>query len=179
MHLEFSIDGRKQLSRVLQGISDDIQNWQPALERMATDFYETQGDVFLSEGAAEGLARWAPLSPGYAAWKAQNYEGRPMLVLTGRLRSALTNPSGQGAIKRVEKRRLELGANVPVGRRNLALLHQRGTDRMPARPVIRISQPQRARWVRILQSYLWEEQLEDHIESEIRDAFRLSVEREP
>lgn len=163
VHLRFEVDGKAALSRVLTGIADDVENWKPALEDMASDFYRTQGDVFASGGAAEGLSAWPALSPAYTIWKRNNYGGRPILVLSGRLRSALTT-SGAGSIKRVTERNLELGANVPVGGHNLAALHQHGTSRMPARPVLRLTDPQKKRWVSILHTYLFEQQISNRMD---------------
>lgn len=177
VHLSFQIDGRDALSRVLQDISDDVQNWRPALEQMAADFYQTQGNVFQNEGSFEGLSGWPPLSPQYAIWKSNNYAGRPMLVLTGRLRAALTTPGAPGSIKQLDDRNLTLGVDVPVGSYNLARLHQDGTSRMPARPVLRLTDPQRSRWVRYLHTHLWETQLQTRITRELDAAFRLRLER--
>lgn len=163
VHLDFQIDGKASISRVLTGIADDVQDWKPALELMAEDYYRTQGAVFASGGAAEGLSGWAPLSPAYDIWKRNNYGGRPILVLTGRLRAALTT-SGAGSIKTITERNLTLGANVPVGGYNLARLHQDGTSRMPARPVMRLTEPQKSRWVRYLHTHLFEQQMSNRLD---------------
>ena len=177
IRLRIEIDGKVELDRVLTGIADDLEDWRPALDEMADDWYQNQGAVFVAAGAHEGLPGWQPLSPRYALWKRINYSGRPLLVLSGRLRAALVQRGNPGAIERIGERELILGADVPVGRWNLALLHQRGTRKMPARPVMRISQPQRARFVSILHTYLFGQQMHDRVSRELRHSFRLQLER--
>lgn len=177
IRLRIEIDGKVELNRVLTGIADDLQDWRPALNEMADDWYRNQGAIFYAAGAHEGLPGWEALSPRYALWKGINYPGRPMLVLSGRLRAAITQRGGRGAIERIKERELILGANVPVGSFNLALLHQRGTRTMPARPVMRISQPQRNRFVSILHTYLFGQQMHDRVSRELRQSFNLRLSR--
>jgi hypothetical protein len=178
IRLRIEIDGRVELNRVLTGIADDLEDWRPALGEMADDWYRSQGAVFTAAGAHEGLPGWEPLSDRYAVWKRINYPGRPMLVLSGRLRAAVTQRGGRGAIERIRERELIIGANVPVGSFNLALIHHRGTRRgLPARPLMRISQPQRRRFVGILHGYLFGQQMHDRVSRELRHSFNLRLTR--
>lgn len=180
IHLRFEVDGDVQLSRALDMVADELEDLSPAFERMAEDFYTTQWQVFAKEGGHEGLKPWAPLSERYEAWKERHYPGRPILVLTGRLRAALTTPNARGAIKQVTADTLILGAHVPVkGGWNLAALHQQGTRKMPARPPLRLTEPQKKRWVKYMHEHVWSESIIRSFERANYRAFRARVEREP
>jgi hypothetical protein len=96
--------------------------------------------TFRSEGSATGpKRRWAALSPRYAAWKSRRFPGRPILVLSGALRRALTQ-TGRGALVKSSKGSLEVGIK-PGKTARIAGYHQRGVppgdgSRMPARPPV-------------------------------------------
>jgi len=91
--------------------------------------------TFASEGSGTGDGkRWAPLSARYAAEKSRAYPGRPLLVRTSVLRSALTG-GGRGSRVRTTKTTLEVGVKgEPAG---YAGYHQNGTPIMPARPPVK------------------------------------------
>lgn len=182
VHLRFEIAGQVQLSRALEGIADDIGDWTPAFEEMAEDFYGRQRSVFNAQGSYEGLSRWKRLSPKYAEWKNRHFPGRKILVLTGRLKSSLTTDSGEGSIKLISEKEMSIGSYLPVGRKrwNLAMLHQLGTRKMPARPPMRLTEPQRSEWVGILHRYLWQDRIAEHMERNLNQRnFDLKVRREP
>lgn len=91
--------------------------------------------TFESEGSATGDRRaWVPLSPRYAARKAREFPGRPILVRTAALRSALTS-GGSGSRVRKSRRSLEVGARGEQAR--IGEYHQTGTAYMPARPPVK------------------------------------------
>lgn len=183
-YLHAEVEGKRQLSRALEIISDNIQDFTPAFEEMEMDFYQTQQRVFLREGSFEGLSAWAALSPRYAAWKRQHFPGRGILELTGELRASLTRPSAPGSIRVINPDWMEIGTKVrtPDGRYNLGLLHQRGTSRMPARPPLRLTKNQRKRWVSIAHRILWfgKGRIEDTLERHLNyKNWKLRVDREP
>jgi len=74
--------------------------------------------------------RWAPLSPKYAAWKKRHYGSLPKLILTGAMRDSFTY--------QVTPRTLRVESKVKYW-----TYHQTGTRKMPARPVVQISQKDR------------------------------------
>lgn len=85
---------------------------------------------FDAEGAGPQAGSWAPLSVSYSAWKQAHYGDLPKLVLTGAMRSALTESNAPGALREVSGDSLAYGTKgVPY-----ASFHQMGTGRMPARP---------------------------------------------
>jgi len=88
LELRWSIEGREDLVRRLRGISDKLQDWRPAFEETAHDLKEIfANDVFDTEGRAIGQP-WAPLSPAYAAYKAQKYPGKGILEASGKMRKS-------------------------------------------------------------------------------------------
>lgn len=80
---------------------------------MQTDWFDSQG-----------RGSWAPLSPGYAAWKSIYAPGQPLLVLDGALRDETDFET------RESDRELEIDISAPF----YWFYHQYGTVKMPARP---------------------------------------------
>lgn len=76
----------------LNARADDVADLRSLLEAFGPVFRAHMQEQFASEGELAG--GWAPLSPAYAAWKAEHYPGRPIGVLEGHLRSAMTGAAG-------------------------------------------------------------------------------------
>lgn len=147
--------GQEQLSRTFDKIGQGISNLRPAFENITKDFYTTQKGVFQGEGSFEDNPSWAKLSPAYKAWKDKNYPGKGILELTGRLKRAATSKDAMGSIYKLNNLALTMGVDIQVGGWNLAALHQFGTSRMPAREVIRLTNMEKNRWVRIFRDYIF------------------------
>lgn len=143
VRLRFAIDGDVQVSRVLDAATEAVSDLTPAWEQIAEDFRAEEEERF-------GGGEWAPLSPAYAAWKARHFPGKGILRRTGRLYESLTGES-QDSVADIEPLRLTLGTRTPY-----AVFHQRGTSRMPARPVIDLSPGFRRTAVRRVQRHLAE-----------------------
>jgi phage gpG-like protein len=152
--LRFNVMGQEQLSRTFNILQLGISNLKPALENIAKDFYTTQKGVFQSEGGYEGNPKWAKLSKEYKKWKDREHSGAKILELTGSLRKAATTKNAKGSVFNLEKNSLAMGVDLPVGGWNLAAIHQFGTKRMPAREVIRLTNMEKNRWVRIFKDYI-------------------------
>lgn len=117
------------MTPVLERIADDAQN------RVFTEQFDTEG------GRAHG---WAPLSPEYAAWKARFFPG-PILQRTGRMRDDFTG-RGSDTVRRLEGGdTLHVGASTPY-----AGAHQKGTDRLVARPPADATDEDRERWAEMV-----------------------------
>lgn len=100
----------------------DFRPWWPLLIPLFVGWMRQQFD---SEGAfASG--HWAPLSPNYAAYKAQHYPGRGILIAEGDLRRAASNPT---------RVMLPLELTLTIEDPKVAF-HQEGTANMPARPLL-------------------------------------------
>ena len=61
---------------------------------------------------AEGIPRWAPLSPSYEAWKRTVVGDVPILQLTGRLGRSLTQDT-EDTLYSVHPKSLQMGTHVP------------------------------------------------------------------
>lgn len=85
---------------------------------------------------------YQPLSPGYARYKAANYPGRPLLVVRGETVRSMTDPNHPDAKRKVafSGKTLTLGSKSRI-----AAYHQRGTSRMPARPLFVVTRRVRER----------------------------------
>lgn len=79
---------------------------------------------------------WKRLSPVYRAQKAKKYPGRPLLVITGRTVRSMTDSRSRDFIEKVKHggRTMEIGTDYEI-----AGYHQKGTKRMPARPLFRLT----------------------------------------
>lgn len=130
MTFDLTILGQKQMEIGFSRFAGAVEDWRPAWPQVVTALRGILTEQFDTEGAHGGKA-WAPLSPAYAAWKAQHYPGRPILVLTGQMRSSLTG--GRGV---VIPERHELTFGTPV---SYARYHQTGTPRMPSRPIFALT----------------------------------------
>lgn len=85
---------------------------------------------FDARGGGPAAGPWAPLSVKYAAWKAKVAPGAPINVLSGALRSALTEAGSANARREISAQSLSFGTvGVPY-----ASVKQTGSGKEPARP---------------------------------------------
>ena len=118
-----------------------------AAEKIRDDFLGEVATSFKSRGRSTGRS-WAPLSPTYKAWKDSAYPGRPLLVLTGRLRESLTNARSRDSVYNRRQNGCKL---VSLGTRGpYAGYHQHGTSKMPRRPVVVVKSKIGKRWAEYL-----------------------------
>jgi phage gpG-like protein len=134
---------RRDIAR-MQGRAEDLR---PALDAIAKVVASANQANFDSEGAAGAFGRWAPLSPGYRSWKEKHYPGRPILVLTGDLRDALTSTPMQ--IQYASAHELVMGTSIPYG-----AYHQTGTPRMPRRAPVALTEQVKRDMVKVAQRYI-------------------------
>jgi len=77
MHLSFQIEGEKQLSRKLRGISTGVKNWRPQMKKIGDYLVNVfSGPVFDTRGKEIGEP-WKPRTKSYP-W--------PILEKTGKMR---------------------------------------------------------------------------------------------
>jgi phage gpG-like protein len=72
-------------------------------------------------------------------------------VRTGALRDSLTQPVAPGHVEEMDRQTLSMGSRLPY-----ALFHQTGTRRMPARPIIVLSDDRAAKWTDFVRSAMEE-----------------------
>jgi len=151
VNLNFEIDGEQQLSRFFELAGNIIADYRSIFEQWGNDFRQTQENVFASEGAFEGRAKWQALSPKYAEWKSLYYPGQPILTRSGELRTSLTSEGGDHVF---DYKETEMWIGTSIG---YAIFHQRGTYKMPKRKVVELTDPQKKRWVDIARQVTWED----------------------
>lgn len=91
------------------------------------------------------------LSPVYKARKARKYPGRPLLVITGRTVRSMTDSRSRDFVEKVRHggKTMELGTDYEI-----AGYHQKGTRRMPARPLFRLTRRVAERMAEIISEAL-------------------------
>ena len=126
--------GGLKLLRGMEKWADLIQDASEAWPHVTSLIHRHNMRTFRTRGAGTGDGRkWVRLSPRYRARKARDFPGRPILVRTGALRSALTG--GSGSRVRKTKKTLTVGASGEQA--EIGTYHQLGTSSMPARPPIK------------------------------------------
>lgn len=142
--LEFSFDGVTQVATALSRFGEYARDLRPAYREISADFKKIAAETFSHSGPG-----WAPLSPTYAAWKGRHFPGKPILVRTGELQTAITG--GSGYVEKLEPLIWQVGVRHPA-----ATFHQRGTSRMPARKLVdfRRDPSIQRRWAKIVQRHL-------------------------
>ena len=122
-----------QLSRFGEGIGDFTPLWVET----GGLFKQDMAAQFATEGATSG-DEWAPLSDAYAAWKEKHYPGRTIGWLTGALMQSMTGGAGYTEI--LTPLTAEFGqddGSTPAEGGSYGRYFNDGTDKMPARPVLR------------------------------------------
>jgi phage gpG-like protein len=137
----FSVDleGQDRLTAALFAYQQRVKDLRPFwTDVFAPKYFAEVQDAFATEGRkrnTHGQFRggiWARLSPRYAAWKRVHYPGKKILERTGALKESVrwTGASlGASGIWESRPAYVRFGTNVSYGQ-----YHQRGTERMPARP---------------------------------------------
>lgn len=90
LSMSITIRGSKETKAKLKRLGSSLYELKPEMADIgakAAEYYSNQG--FASQGGVFG-ARWAALSPRYAAIKAKLYPGRGMLVRTGKMQDSFT-----------------------------------------------------------------------------------------
>jgi phage gpG-like protein len=142
----FTVEGETQIDRTLLRWADNLDNPIPLWDQLADRFATAEARQFSSEGAY-GSGGWTPLSPVYAAWKANAYPGKRILERTGELVRSLTRrPFG---VEVLTKRAMTVGSGIDYGR-----YHQRGGGTLPQRRPVELPESERRVWVRYIQNFI-------------------------
>lgn len=142
--LTFDVMGDTQVARGFSRFADNVKDMSDAFREIVKDFHEGERKQFETEGGY-GAGGWQPLAMSTVLRKGGP---SPILVREGTLRDSLV---GESPYSIVDIRPLEarMGTKVPYAR-----FHQKGTSRMPARPVIMLPEGQKTRWHKIVHRYL-------------------------
>lgn len=145
--LEWSIEGEKQLSRRLEGLTADVKNLTVPFRKSADMLIGVfSKDVFATEGAAIG-ERWQRLSPYTVAQKARlGYGGKGILERTGKMRRSFTSvvASDQAVIRNTADYFKYHQSNQP-------------RKKLPRRVIMKLGEQQKEQVVKIFQRYLQEQ----------------------
>jgi phage gpG-like protein len=140
-----------------------------ALEAVADDFLRMEAEQFASQGGRSGEP-WKALSP---EWARRRRGGGILVGRSGRLRTSLIRQRARGSVRRVTVRPGRTSGVEMGTTQKLAHLHQGGTTdryvrtyrgkplakpryagRLPARPVVAITERDQQRWRGILADHL-------------------------
>lgn len=148
MRVVIDVDGDKQVDRTLLRLAGRVIDAKPAFERIHQDLEQAEARQFRSEGGyASG--GWAPLAP---ATVVQRGSAHPILVRTGELRDSLTGQAS-GSVRVADRSFMVFGTRVPYAR-----FHQFGTDRMPRRRPVELTEGDRRQVPRRIQQHVLDRQ---------------------
>lgn len=147
MRFVMEMFGETQVDRTLTRLIDAATDARPAWDEIADRFASIEEQQFSSEGRA-GSGGWAPLSSAYAQWKARHYPGKPILERSGSLRDSLTRRPFP--IEKIDRLDMTIGSDSEYGR-----YHQAGTERMPQRKPVDLTEYQRRDLVKIMQAHVF------------------------
>jgi hypothetical protein len=151
LDLTISITGDKQFARTLGVKREAVRDMRPAwrsIEKILNAFGKRQ---FASSGASDGLRRWAPLKESTQKQKPPNLRNKP-LILSGKLRDALSSSNSFGSLRVKEKLQFVWGIDefeIPY-----AVHHQFGTRKMPRRSPVRLTSQMRRLIVNAMHSHI-------------------------
>lgn len=133
----------------LEHVPDDFR---PAFEKMAEDFWAHEAEIFASEGSG-----WRPLAPSTIRDRVKHGFGpAPIMVRTGRLMNSLISDTAPDSVYNVFPDRLELGTENPY-----AIYHQTGSikvvDHPPKRELANVPTTLRMQWMARIHDYLHDE----------------------
>lgn len=134
-----TIQGKENFLGGLQRVNDRVQDFRPTLEKLGDETFAIVRRRFDAEGPG-----WTPLSPAYAAQKAKEFPGKPILRRTDDLYNSFVK-GGRGNINRIAKLEGEFGSEDFK-----AMLHQEGKGRLPARPILVITDQDEAKFKQIV-----------------------------
>lgn len=137
------------LDRAFNRIDEYISDLRSVWPSVSREFYAIELEQFESQGAAGASGRWAPLSDAYARFKVRAFPGEPILQATHALKDSMTSPDALDSIFIPEPQQLTIGS-----KREGARAHQRGGGRLPARPIISLTEAQKRRIQKAIQSEL-------------------------
>ena len=157
--LRIELPGAAAITAHIENRVANLEDLRPAFREIVTTFRRHVQEAFDTEGGSTAAGRWAALSPGYKARKEKSHPGKTILRRSDALMRSLAG--GAGSIEEIGAQEMTVGSalSTPSGRWNLGLIHQEGTDdgRVPARPIIDLSDQQRKEYRKILSEHVWDE----------------------
>lgn len=151
--LHARIDGDRRVRQLLSEMVDRTQGVEPAWPGVGDVIASAMDDQFESEGVALLGRPWAPLEPRYLRWKVREGYDPRRLHQTGAMRQSLT--SRPMAIEEYFPTSARFGTDDEK-----AAFHQNGTEFMPRRQIINVTDDLGDDVNSVLARYIFENRLE-------------------
>ena len=133
-----------------QDLVDDIKrrgrDFRPFFREVRKELQAAFSINFTTNGLEVG--GWAPLDPGYAAWKSVHFPGAKPMIQTGELFRSLASLRGRN--NEIDRHSARFGTNGI----KYASFHQYGTSKMPKREIVFIPEGAEKEWSRMAVKYL-------------------------
>lgn len=127
VRLKIKCDNRRAMLR-LDAMERAAKDFRPVFDWARRELAKSYKDNFTASGLPVG--GWSPLKPRYAAWKARNFPGAPLMVQTGKLFRDLSSLRGpKNEIRRTK-------ATFSTSGIEYASFHQYGTSKMAKRVIM-------------------------------------------
>lgn len=143
---DFSVEPPlKEFNFRLSRFVDSVNDFSSCLRACGELFKRQMVEVFSTEGAAGG-GKWKPLTPTYAAWKAEHFPGRPIGVCTSALRNSMIG--GGGYTEKISQFQGEFGMS------DNSLAAPYGKHFAKLRPVLRLKAKHGREYQKIVHTWL-------------------------
>lgn len=151
--VNFSVEiaGNTQLDHAFRQFAARLRDFSVVWPDVAEVLREIIAETFDTEGTSGGQA-WQPLTPRYAAWKRRKVGNKPIEELSGALRASLTRKNARGSVETYTATELTLGSSLRYAR-----VQHTGNRRLPARPLLRLTESDKRRMVKAVQTLLIQE----------------------
>ncbi len=124
----------KQARGNMRSMAKRAENFKPVFRWAQRELEKANRANFATQGAASGKP-WMPLDNEYARWKLDHHGTLPILVVTGTLQESLVRL--RGAPNEIDMKTAVFGTDVKTAKgKPLAVYHQLGTRKMPARTIM-------------------------------------------
>lgn len=148
VRVKIEVEGKAEFDRFFLRFDREVSDLRPVWADVRDEFWQIEREQFASEGRAGASGRWKSLTKKYAEYKQKRYGAKPILEATGRLKASLTGRTADTVYNAYEKY-MEIGTGVPYAR-----YHYLGKGRLPERKPISLSEPQKRRLAKRIQSGL-------------------------
>ena len=147
--ITLTVDGEEQFNRVFSRLDAYFDDLTPIWPDVRDEFWRIEREQFDSEGGKGASGRWKELSTRYKAEKIKRYgAGKKILEATGALRESLTGDN-EGSYYMAGKKEVAIGTVIPYG-----IYHQRGSDKLPQRKPIDLSEEQKRKLTDVIHKSL-------------------------
>lgn len=156
MVMTITIDafGETELNRTLLRIQHAAEDMRPAFNAIHDNFLILEERQFESEGGYSG--GWAPLADSTVAAKAAAGLDPHILQATGELFRSLTEKGDENHVFRITGDSMFMGSKVDYGKYHQS---REPRSRLPRRPPVTLPEQSKKLWVKFLQSWLMEAQV--------------------